>query len=47
MAQVGNKANSALNGEWAKHVRGKQKRLTARMRRQASKKVIANEVKEL
>lgn len=33
----GNKLNSFLNGEWAKHVRGFGKRLTSKRRRQIYK----------
>ena len=42
MAQIGNKQNSILNGEWAFHVRRKWKRLTSKKRRLASKKEIEN-----
>ena len=38
MAQVGNAANSKLNGEWGKHVRWK--RQTSKLRRLYDKKII-------
>jgi hypothetical protein len=48
MAQVGNKLNSALNGEWAKHVRRDRKKITSGKRRakfrSALKKLLAEEV---
>ena len=39
MAQIGNKQNSYLNGEWGKHVRKRhgEKRHTAKIRRRVSK----------
>ena len=40
MAQIGNAENSKLNGEWAKHVRGKIKRYTTKVRRSVDKKII-------
>lgn len=40
----GNKANSCINGEWAKHVRWWYKRYTARKRRAIGKKIIKNEL---
>jgi hypothetical protein len=43
MAQVGNKINSWLNGEWAKHVRPFGKKLAARRRRFISKLIIREE----
>lgn len=42
--RVGNKQNSILNGEWAKHVRGTWKKLTSRLRRIESKKIIKQEL---
>jgi hypothetical protein len=45
--RVGNKQNSFLNGEWAGHVRGAWKKLTSKLRRNADKKVIRDEKKEL
>lgn len=43
MAQIGNKINSFLNGEWAKHVRWFGKRETAGIRRMESKEIIRKE----
>lgn len=40
--RVGNKQNSALNGEWAGHVRGWWKRYTSKKRRNESKRIIRN-----
>lgn len=44
----GNKKNSALNGEWATHVRKKNggKRVTSRARRAEDKKEIRTGIKE-
>jgi hypothetical protein len=47
MAQVGNKQNSIINGEWAKHVRWWYKRYTAGRRREKDKQIIKEEVKEV
>ncbi len=44
MAQVGNKINSYLNGEWAKHARPFLKRLTTRRRRFEGKDFIRKEI---
>lgn len=44
MAQIGNKQNSILNGEWAKHVRGKWKKITSSIRRSKQKQIILNEL---
>ncbi len=44
MAQIGNKINSVLNGEWAKHVRCWGKRETAGIRRMEGKEVIRHEL---
>jgi hypothetical protein len=38
---VGNKENAALNGEWGKHVCPALKRLTAKRRRRAGRKVVS------
>jgi hypothetical protein len=46
MAQIGNKQNSNLNGEWAKHVRWWLKRRTAGRRRENDKQIIKEAVKE-
>lgn len=40
MAQIGNKQNSFLNGEWAKHVRRYAKKLTSKKRRSLNKIVL-------
>jgi hypothetical protein len=40
MKHPGNSENSKLNGEWAKHVRSVWKKLTAKKRRAAGKKII-------
>lgn len=45
--RAGNKQNSFLNGEWAKHVRMYYKRLTAHRRRAFGKLTIGKELKEL
>lgn len=49
MAKIrpGNKANSALNGEWALHVRRWGKKFTARYRRQVDKQIIRQALREL
>lgn len=44
--RVGNKQNSAINGEWAGHVRGKTKKVTSGKRRAISKKMINKVIKE-
>lgn len=44
MAQIGNAANSKLNGEWCKHARRGLKKYTAKIRRQNDKKIIINEL---
>ena len=46
MAQVGNKINSYLNGEWAKHGRPHGKKHAARMRRIESQTIIKKEINE-
>lgn len=43
MAQIGNKQNSYLNGEWVKHGRSFGKKKAARARRAVDKKIIDNE----
>ena len=40
MAQIGNKQNSYLNGEWAKHGRPFGKKVASKVRRQIDKKII-------
>lgn len=47
MAQIGNRINSGINGEWAAHVRSFGKRLTAGLRRLESKKIIREETETL
>ena len=42
--RVGNKQNSALNGEWAGHVNKIWKRFTAKKRRNAEKKQINEDI---
>ncbi len=44
MAQVGNKTNSFLNGEWARHVRRFGKQMTSGLRRLDAKKIIRKEL---
>lgn len=44
---LGNKQNSILNGEWAKHVRRFGKKLTSGIRRARSKDIIRKELIEL
>jgi len=48
MAQLGNKENSYLNGEWACHVRKRDggKRVTSKRRRAYGKRVIDVELQE-
>jgi len=46
MAQIGNKQNSILNGEWGKHVRWWYKRYTAGRRRDNDKEIIKMAIKE-
>lgn len=41
----GNKQNSFLNGEWAKHVRRWGKKFTSCIRRQESKKILREQLK--
>lgn len=43
----GNKANSCINGEWAKHVRRDFKKITSGKRRMIGKKIIRDELKLL
>ena len=45
--RVGNKANSLLNGEWAKHMRKWGKFVTAKARRNVDKKTVKKEINEL
>ena len=45
MAQIGNKLNSALNGEWAKHVRRWWKKYTSGKRRTKDKEIIREQLK--
>lgn len=40
MKHVGNAANAKLNGEWGKHVRGKYKRFTSKLRRLRDKELV-------
>lgn len=48
MAQLGNKKNAQLNGEWGKHVRRRDgmKRVTSSRRRIQDKEVIQDEFEE-
>ena len=48
MAQIGNKQNSYLNGEWAKHVRKRSgmKKRTSHQRRNVDKLIIRNLLNE-
>jgi hypothetical protein len=48
VAQLGNKKNAQLNGEWGKHVRKRdgRKRLTSSRRRGQDKEVISDEREE-
>ena len=41
MKHPGNSKNAKLNGEWGKHVRGKMKRFTSKLRRANDKRIIA------
>lgn len=45
MAQIGNKVNSYLNGQWAKHGRPFGKKLAARARRILGKKEISEQLR--
>ena len=40
MAQLGNKLNAYINGEWGKHVKKWMKQKTSRIRRQMEKRKI-------
>lgn len=42
--KVGNKQNSFLNGEWAKHMRSGGKKFTSKIRRLFDKKLIREEL---
>lgn len=42
--KIGNKKNSILNSEWAKHVRRAFKKLTSGKRRIEDKKIIRKEL---
>lgn len=46
MAQIGNKSNAQLNGEWGKHVRKRDggKKITSSRRRMIEKEIIRNEL---
>jgi hypothetical protein len=46
MAQIGNKQNSFLNGEWGTHVKSVFKKHTSKIRRTLGKKEISKELKE-
>jgi len=46
MAQLGNKQNAGLNGEWAKHVKKRGKKITAHIRRNKDKKLIKIRMEE-
>ena len=39
-SRVGNKINSGINGEWARHIRKWGKRVTSHIRRQRGRKEI-------
>ena len=41
MAQIGNKQNSTINGEWGAHICKGRKRATAKVRRAMGKKLIS------
>jgi hypothetical protein len=44
--RVGNKQNSILNGEWAKHVRKeKGKRTTSKLRRAESRNILLRQTR--
>jgi hypothetical protein len=42
----GNKQNSYLNGEWAKHVRRTGKKITAGIRRNVDKIIIRKDIED-
>lgn len=44
--RVGNKQNAVLNGEWAGHVRRSWKKLTSGIRRNESKRIKREAIKE-
>ncbi len=46
MAQIGNKQNAHLNGEWAKHIWSWYKRYTSGIRREKDKQIIKEAVME-
>jgi len=46
VAQIGNKQNAAINGEYAKHVRADGKRITSGKRRIQSKEILRKEKEE-
>ena len=46
MAQVGNKQNSFLNGEWTRHAKKWGKKLTAGLRRSFLKKDLRKRLEE-
>jgi hypothetical protein len=46
MAQIGNKSNALLNGEWGKHVRKWWKKYTSKARRRIDKSIIIKELKD-
>jgi hypothetical protein len=45
MSRIGNKQNTLLNGEWAKHVRKWWKKYTSKARRRNDKEIIKKELK--
>ncbi len=46
MMKPGNKQNAGLNGEWARHVRAKGKKITSGLRRIRDRKLIQTLLKE-
>ncbi len=47
MAQIGNKQNSYLNGEWAAHGRPWGKKMAAKGRRQQDKAIIKAAISDI
>lgn len=45
MAQIGNKQNSFINGEWAARVRKPMKKITSGKRRMVAKQQTKKEIK--
>lgn len=44
MAQIGNKLNCQLNGNWGKHTKKGEKRITSKKRRKQDARIIKDEL---